>query len=238
MVALEVVLTEAAGTSDFTGNAGASPFSISAAEYDQWFARHPLLFESELAALKQAVPQSGRGIEIGVGTGRFAEQLGVATGIDPAPGMADIAKSRGIDVKIASAERIPFPTESFDFALLVTVDCFLKNMNTAFVEIARILKADGAIIVGMIDRTSWLGLLYSGKQSSNKFYSGAHFHSPDEVSAALRFAGFTECEFWQTLLHSTESQIEKPECGHGLGGFVVIRARLNKHGQKPGDTNE
>ena len=44
-------------------------------EYDAWFEKHLNFYQSELLAMKQAVPQHKKGIEIGVGTGRFAEPL-------------------------------------------------------------------------------------------------------------------------------------------------------------------
>ncbi len=52
-------------------------------DYDQWFNEHQALYETELAALRLAVP-TGAGLEIGVGTGRFAAPLRVRYGLDPA----------------------------------------------------------------------------------------------------------------------------------------------------------
>lgn len=46
-------------------------------EYDVWFEKHPNLYQSELLAMKQAIPQNKTGIEIGVGSGRFAEPLNI-----------------------------------------------------------------------------------------------------------------------------------------------------------------
>ena len=202
-----------------------SPFDDAAIEYDEWFTRHPDLFESELLALKQALPAGGHGIEIGVGTGRFAKSLGIKTGIDPAPRMAEVARARGINVAVAPAEKIPSPNESFDYAMLVTVDCFLNQLEPALSEIWRILKPGGSIVIGMIDRLSRLGKTYLQKQTSNKFYADAKFHSPDELTAHLRDAEFEEAEYWQSLIHPDSGQVEQPERGYGKGGFVVIRAR-------------
>ncbi len=56
-------------------------FNESAVDYDLWFDRHPHIFQSELNALKKIVPCKGTGLEIGVGTGRFAEKLGIRYGI-------------------------------------------------------------------------------------------------------------------------------------------------------------
>lgn len=43
-----------------------------ALEYDAWFEKHLNFYKSELLAMKQAVPLHKKGIEIGVGSGRFA----------------------------------------------------------------------------------------------------------------------------------------------------------------------
>ena len=42
--------------------------------YDKWFDTHKALYQSKLAALRKVV-HSGTGLEIGVGTGRFAAPL-------------------------------------------------------------------------------------------------------------------------------------------------------------------
>ena len=60
-------------------------FEQSAQEYDAWFDRHQAVYQSELLAVKAFLPTAGRGLEIGVGTGRFAGPLGIGTGVEPAP---------------------------------------------------------------------------------------------------------------------------------------------------------
>jgi len=51
-------------------------------EYEEWFERHKFAYLSEIEALKKVIP-AGKGLEVGVGTGRFAKPLGIDTGIDP-----------------------------------------------------------------------------------------------------------------------------------------------------------
>jgi len=79
--------------------------------YDAWYDGHQALYQSELAALKKAVP-SGEGLEIGVGTGRFAAPLGVRFGLDPAWNMRRLAKKRKILVIQGLGESLPFKNES------------------------------------------------------------------------------------------------------------------------------
>jgi SAM-dependent methyltransferase len=77
---------------------GMQVFETSAQEYDAWFDRHRAVYESELLALKRVIAPGGLGLEIGVGTGRFAAPLGIAVGVEPAAAMADMAWGRGIKV--------------------------------------------------------------------------------------------------------------------------------------------
>ena len=118
-------------------------FKHSALEYDEWFVRNEMAYRSELAAVKAFLPLRGRGLEIGVGTGRFAAPLGVEVGVEPAKAMVAIARKRGIKVLEAYAEELPFEGESIDFILMVTVPCFLADPFRALCEATRVLKPRG-----------------------------------------------------------------------------------------------
>ncbi len=67
---------------------------------------------------------------MGVGTGRFALPPGITVGVEPALAMTSIARKRGIEVYEARAEELPFDNESFDFVVMVTTICFLRDPNT------------------------------------------------------------------------------------------------------------
>ena len=111
-----------------------TPFDKQARDYDAWFEKHRDLYLAELEAVRNLVPASGAGVEIGVGTGRFAVPLGIPIGVEPAPRMAELARQRGIEVLENFAEALPFAYGSFDFAVMVTVVCFLNDAGQAFRE--------------------------------------------------------------------------------------------------------
>lgn len=201
-------------------------FDKHAKKYDQWFEEHPVLFQSELVALDKVVPYTGYGLEIGIGTGRFAEKCAIDRGIDPSENMARIAEQRGTKTLLAKAENMPFLSGTFDFAVMITTVCFLDDIQKAFRETARILKSHGTFIIGLIDKDSPLGQKYQQNKAANTFYNHAHFYSVKEITKYLEKAGFGDFEYWQTLITASEEEPEEPQKGYGKGGFVVIKAIL------------
>lgn len=201
-----------------------SVFDNNAQDYDNWFENHPLVFQNELEALRKAIPQQGNGIEIGVGTGRFAEALKISAGAEPAHAMAQMAIARGLLVINTKAESLPLHSQSFDYALMVTTVCFLDDIPKAFAEAHRIIKKNGSLIIGLIDSDSELGKQYAAKKESNPWYKDAHFHSVKEITELMQASGFTAFEYWQTLFGNKE-ELTEPQPGFGKGSFVVIRSQ-------------
>jgi len=202
------------------------PFERYYIEYENWFEENRFAYQSELAALKEFIPGHKRGIEIGVGSGRFAAPLGIEIGIDPSPKMREIAKSYGLEVYDAVAEALPFGDGSFDFALMVTTICFLDDVEAALKEAYRIIKPSGSLIIGFIDKDSPLGKLYEQHKKKSVFYDVAIFYSVNEIVSRLEKVGFKGFNFVQTIFHNlTEiSDIEPIKAGYGEGSFVVVRA--------------
>lgn len=200
-----------------------APFDAHAVEYGAWFEQHPELYQVELEAVRSILPP-GQGVEIGVGTGRFAAPLRIPLGVEPAPGMAALARQRGVTVVEGVAEHLPFADHSFDYAVMVTVVCFLANVAQALREARRILKPQGSLIIGFIDRESALGRQYNQRKDQSRFYRAATFYSIGELEALLTSAGFTDFVYRQALFPDEVTPTNVRE-GHGTGGFVVVRAR-------------
>jgi len=202
-------------------------FEKYAQEYDKWFDENKDVYKSEIMILRGLIPREGVGLEVGVGTGRFATPLGIKMEVEPAKAMADMARKRGINVHEGRAEALPFDDESFDFVLMMTTICFLEDPLLALEEAKRVLKPEGHIIIGMIDRDSPLGMSYERKKTTSKFYKYANFHSADEVLNWLRSLNFGHIVTRQTIFKSPEEidALEPFEEGHGKGAFVAISAR-------------
>jgi len=201
-------------------------FEKHAEEYDTWFDAHPWVYQSEMQAIKMVLPQGGRGVEIGTGTGRFSVPFGISIGVEPSFAMADIARSRGITVFESKAENLPFHDSEFDFALMVTTICFLEDPMKSLEEIRRILRPAGKIIIGMLDKESPLGRLYETKKNDSKFYKHARFYSVKQVFEYLNASGCEHRRTLQTIFRNPEAitAIEPVKEGYGEGLFVVISA--------------
>ena len=92
----------------------------------------------------------------------------------PSKSMARIARKRGIKTYEALAEKFPFIDESFDFVLMVTTICFLKNPFQAFQEVRRVLKPEDLMIIGTLDRDSCCDKEYESQVDQSHFYHYVH----------------------------------------------------------------
>lgn len=200
-------------------------FNAHAKEYDGWFDTNAFAYASELEALKKVVPESGKGLEIGVGTGRFASPLRVFVGIDPSMSMVKIAQSRGVRVALGYGQNLPFRAGEFDWVLMNTTLCFVKNPGGILKEAKRAMRRDGKIVIGMIDREGPLGRYYEQKESS--FYRHANFHAVEKVVESLRALGFEDFRVYQTIFGPPGGirELQNSKEGSGEGGFVVIGGR-------------
>ena len=169
-------------------------FDRLANEYDQWFDSEDgrPIFDAEIACLKDLMPADlGRWLEVGVGTGRFAQGLGVKEGIDPSVPMLEFARQRGVRTRTGWGEDLPYPDGSFDGVLLVVTLCFLSDPATALRECARVLKEDGCLMVGLVPAGSPWARLYKRKgRTGHPFYAVARFYDCDKVIRMADTAGF------------------------------------------------
>lgn len=203
------------------------PFDTYTDDYEKWFVDNPFLFASELEAIKKVIPENKQGIEIGLGSGLFASKLGIYEGIEPSEPMRKKAISRNIKVVDSVAENLPYPDQSKDFALMVTVICFVDSVTETFKEAYRVLKDEGSLIVAFIDKDSPMGKAYEKNKYKSNFYKEATFFSTSQVSELLKQQNFTIEKIYQTI-YGDVSKItspQKPLEGYGQGSFVVIKAK-------------
>jgi len=208
----------------------AAPFEQHSGRYEAWFEAHDAAYVSELLALRSYAPLQGRGLEIGVGSGRFAGPLGIQVGVDPSPAMLDLARRRGVDAVQGTAEALSFADDSFDHALIVTTICFADSPAIMLAQARRVLRPGGTLVIGFIDRESGLGQDHLAHQSESVFYRVATLVSADEVEQLLLAAGYSIFAWAKTMFRplSETLDIEAVRPGRGSGAFVVVAARNEK----------
>jgi len=207
-----------------------SPFDTLAAEYDAWFEEEGKpVFDIEVKAFQEVLALLPRPwLEVGVGSGRFAQALGIETGIDPSAKLLAIAKRRGVKTFLARGEEQFFNKASFGTVFLIVTLCFADSPIAVLRESHRILNPMGKIVLGLVLRESPWGKFYQlKKQEGHRFYKHATLYSYQEVARLLTNAGFIIEQVVATLFQKPGEvrEIEKPRAGFSVGaGFTVVVA--------------
>lgn len=198
-------------------------------DYDKWYDKYQAVYQSEINALKKVVP-SGRGLEIGVGTGRFASPFSVQFGLDPSLNMLKLARSRDIKVVQGLGEYLPFKNDSFHFILIVLTVWLVDDPLHFLKEAVNTLKNGGTLILGILDRKSHWGKYYEEKAAQSKAYSAGRFLCPEEIIQIFKDIDVEFKESFQTLFHPPPNLkiIEEPRKGFGQGGFVALKGKKIK----------
>ena len=118
--------------------------------YDSWY-ENSLVFAIELAALQSLqTMMKGPGIEIGVGPGRFAREIGLEFGLDPAWKPLVLACRRGIQCCQGVGEQLPLRDRAMGRIYLLFTLCFTRDPQKVLAECCRCLRDDGHLVIGMI----------------------------------------------------------------------------------------
>ncbi len=183
-------------------------FEDYAGDYDHWFDEHGAVYEAQVRMLRDAVPRTGRGLEVGVGSGRFAVPLGIGHGIDPSRNLLQIAKNQGTEFVLGEGEHLPYRAGSFDYVLMMTVICFLDDVGQVFREVNRVLRPRGMLVVGFIEKDGEIYRRSQREPIKGRFLRFAKFRAVEDVTRFFREAEFIEV-----------SVIER------TGGFCVMNGR-------------
>jgi SAM-dependent methyltransferase len=207
-----------------------SPFDNLASEYDAWFdGEGNLIFLNEVQAFQKVLPYLPKPwLEIGVGSGRFAQALGIETGVDPSAKLVEIAKSRGIKTFLGRGEEQIFDKESFGTVFLIVTLCFLDSPLDVLKEAKRILKPGGKIVLGLVLKDSPWGKLYQReKEENHRFYRYAKFYSSKEIVRMLFKTGFMG-EMMVSALFQEPGNVKdvgEPKAGYyPEAGFIILVA--------------
>jgi ubiquinone/menaquinone biosynthesis C-methylase UbiE len=118
---------------------------------------------SRLAGMKfvdwLAAPKNLRWLDVGCGNGAFTEVLiercapASVVGVDPSEGQLAFARGRpgtkGAEFRVADAQALPFPDNSFDAAAMALVIVFVADPVKAARELARVVRPGGIVATYM-----------------------------------------------------------------------------------------
>ena len=166
------------------------------------------------------------GLDVGSGTGRFtpalARALGPVTGVEPSVRMREIAEAQpqhpGLRYLAGSAEDLPVPSGSADYALMLQSWHHVRDKPRAARELARVVGPAGRLVLrtGFSDhmpRIWWLEHFPRGLEVDASMFQPLH-----EVIATFTSAG------WRVVSFGTVT-----EPSSGTRGDMLERLRLRTH---------
>lgn len=208
-------------------------FDLSAPKYDAWYEtpKGRQVLETELKALDGLIPGTGVGVEIGAGTGIFAQSLSsdarTIVCIDPSISMLRRASERGLHAVLAPGERPPLRDRCLGFAYLVTVLEFVEEPSVVLEGAKDALRDGSPVVVLTINRESPWGELYERlRDEENPIFAVAKLYGFDEAKTFIEAAGLVMAEAFGTLT----SGPDEPEAGDerilpgSLAGIFLFRA--------------
>jgi len=205
-------------------------FDSLAAAYDAWFEEEGKpVFAIEVQAFREILPLLSKPwLEVGVGSGRFAQALVIETGIDPSIKLLDMARSRGVAVLLSKGENAPFRDGAFGAVFIIVTLCFVASPLKVLTEANRLLRRGGKIVLGLVLQESPWGQHYQvKKRKGHRFYKQATFYSYAEVKRLLNQTGFSIEHVLSTLSQKPGEveHMESPQKGYSPdAGFTVILA--------------
>lgn len=129
-------------------------FDEIAEEYDSSIPIHVIEhLTARRVGLAESLVPSGKVLDVGCGTGRFLSALPARyerAGIDLSARMLDYAREKGLDVELASGDKLPFDDDSFDLVATFAVLHHLIDpdvVRASLREMVRVARPGGAVVV-------------------------------------------------------------------------------------------
>jgi SAM-dependent methyltransferase len=173
-------------------------FQAPADAYDRFIGRYgPALADALLEVAR--VSAGMRVLDVGCGSGALAGQAAQLVGaanvaaVDPSEPFAEGCRARipGADVRVASAESLPFDEGAFDAVLAQLVVNFMSDAPRGVAEMSRVAKPGGVVAAAVWDygggmrmlRTFWDAVAALDPDSAGKDEGFMRYATPDELEA-------------------------------------------------------
>jgi SAM-dependent methyltransferase len=149
-------------------------FAVGADAYDRFMGRYSVPLAPPFADFAGATAGQ-RVLDVGCGPGALTAELVARLGaesvsaVDPSESFVDAARERnpGVDVQLAAAESLPFPSGTFDGAVAQLVVHFLPEPVDGLREMARVTRPRGVVAACVWDHAGGQGPL-------SPFWEAAH----------------------------------------------------------------
>jgi len=183
-------------------------FVVAADSYDRFMGRYSVPLAPQLADLA-GVAAGRRAIDVGCGPGALTSVLVDRLGpdnvaaVDPSEPFVAAAKKRhpGVDVRLATAEEIPFGDGEFDAALAQLVVHFMSDPVAGLREMARVTRTDGFVAASVWDHAGGRGPL-------SVFWEAAREGDPDVMDES-KLAGAREGHLTELFEAAGLRQVEE-----------------------------
>jgi ubiquinone/menaquinone biosynthesis C-methylase UbiE len=200
-------------------------FGALAATYDELRPADANWWELFELLVREADLLGKRVLDVGCGTGRVAAALAErgsrVWGVEPSREMAARARSRGVHVKVARAEQLPFKEGWFERAVLWLV-AHLVDRPAVFAELARVLSPDGRVAVATFDPEHFAAYYLNHLFPSLERMDRERFPEPASLVDELATAGFST----RLIPLTQRGGIERDEALHRIRGRFISTLRL------------
>lgn len=175
-------------------------FSENVLRYDEWYEKHSREYRDQIEFIRPLIPH-GKGIEIGVGTGRFAAALKIEYGVDYVKEMVEESRKRGINAIHADAAKLPFPDGFFDFSFSIVTMCFLDDPMAVLRESKRIARL---VINVILDRDC--EYIRNIIRNPRGFYKYATFYTEGDLVDMYRKSEFVDISVERKDLQTSDGE--------------------------------
>jgi ubiquinone/menaquinone biosynthesis C-methylase UbiE len=133
-------------------------FNVAAGAYDRFMGQYSSRLSAQLADLAE-IEAGQQVIDVGCGPGALTTELVQRLGadavaaVDPSEQFVAAARERhpGVDVRLASAEDLPFVDDEFDAALAQLVVHFMADPVAGLAEMRRVTRPGGVVAASVWD---------------------------------------------------------------------------------------
>jgi len=161
-------------------------------------------------------------LDIGCGTGhhlRWLASFGLKlAGVDNSSPMLEVAKrdlNKDIELRLADAEDLPYPEDSFDIVMMITTLEFLEEPKLALKEALRVCK--DRVLLGVMNKYSWLSVRRRAKGIFLKdpIWGYPRFYGVRELARLVKGLDKNLKVCWQTCIPNSQGR-------NPFGAFIGV----------------